>query len=393
MIVLMQRKTPMGRNPQTGQAIKIPAEKAMKLRVAKTGFKEKEARQVIRMSFTGWQKTTIKTSQGDVEGIAPVIISASRATDIPALYSDWFIHRLTQGYVKWINRFNGQPRYVSFEKARAFVFWTKNSEPAVKYLHELDSKNLNYYFTYTLNDYEADGIEPNVPPLVKRIETFKRLSYAIGKEKVVWRFDPLILSKKITTDKLLEKIHGVGSKIHSHTEKLVISFIDFKLYKKVQQNLRTVGFKDCKEFTPEDIIKIATGLQEMNKEWNLQIATCAEATDLSEYGIAHNKCIDADLLIRLFNHDKELMDFLGYVPPESGLLPFIDPKGKSRPRVLKDLGQRKDCGCIPSKDIGQYGTCVHGCAYCYANASPEIAQRNFQRHRSLKEYSEAILQD
>ena len=342
------------------------------------------------MHHKGWQKTTIKTPDGDVQGIAPIIISASRATDIPALYPEWFVHRLNQGYVKWINRFNGKPQYISFEKARAFVFWTKNPEPFIKYLPELDRKNLNYYFTHSLNDYEAEGLEPNVPPLINRIKTLKKLSDTIGKEKVVWRFDPLILSETITTDRLLEKIHNVGSQIHNHIEKLIISFIDIKAYKKVSQNLMAAGFKDCKEFTPEDMQDIAKGLKEMNKEWNLKVATCTEATDLSEYGIIHNKCIDDDPLIRLFSQDKALMDFLGYVAPESGVLPFMDSKGK-KTRVLKDLGQRKDCGCIPSKDIGQYDTCIHGCVYCYANASPKTAQMNFQKHRSRKVYSESIL--
>ncbi|MGD0887289.1 MAG: DUF1848 family protein [Thermodesulfovibrionales bacterium] len=257
------------------------------------------------------------------------------------------------------------------------------------YLPELDRKDLNYYFTHSLNDYEAEGLEPNIPRLKHRIETFKKLSDIIGKKKVIWRFDPLILSETITTDRLLEKIHGVGAKIHKHTEKLTISFIDIKRYKKVSRNLTAAGFKDCREFTLEDMRDIAKGLKEMNREWNLQIATCAEATDFSEYGIVRNKCIDDDLLICLFSQDKELMDFLGYVPPESGVLPSIDARGK-KTRVLKDLGQRKDCGCIPSKDIGQYDTCIHGCVYCYANASSRIAQMNFKRHRSRKEYPEAI---
>jgi hypothetical protein len=133
------------------------------------------------MSFTGWQKVTIKTQNGDVEGIAPVIISASRATDIPAFYPEWFMHRLRTRYVKWFNRFNGEHRYVSFEKVRAIVFWTKNADPIMKYLPELDEKNINYYFTYTFNDYETEKLEPNVPDLNKSIETFKRLSDAIGK--------------------------------------------------------------------------------------------------------------------------------------------------------------------------------------------------------------------
>lgn len=305
------------------------------------------------MSFSGWQKTTINTPNGTVEGIAPVIISASRATDIPAFYANWFMHRMRTGYVKWFNRFNGQSRYVSFDKTRVIVFWTKNAEPMMEYLPEINERGINYYFTFTLNDYEKEKLEPKVPPLQQRIDAFKRLSDTIGKGKVVWRFDPLILTNTITVDALLDKIYGIGKQIHRHTEKLVISFIDINLYKKVRQNLVTAGFRDCKEFTFEDMTVIAKGLQEMNKEWNINIATCAEATDLSAYRINHNKCIDDELMIRQFSHDKELMDFLGYVPPKEGLLSFIEAKGK-RTKVLKDLGQRKDCGCISSKDIGQY---------------------------------------
>jgi DNA repair photolyase len=346
----------------------------------------------VAMSFIGWQKVNINVSNGTVESIAPVIISASRATDIPAFYADWFMHRLRTGYVKWFNRFNGQSRYVCFEKTRAIVFWTKNAEPMMKYLPELDRRGTNYYFTFTLNDYEKENLESKVLPLQQRINTFKRLSDTRGKGKVVWRYDPLILTSTITVDTLLDKIYGIGKQIHQHTEKMVISFIDINLYKKVRQNLVAAGFKDCKEFTTEDMAGIAKGLQEINREWNIEIATCAEATDLSAYGINHNKCIDDKLMIRQFSHDKELMDFLGHVPPEEGLIPFIRAKGK-RTKVLKDLGQRKDCGCIPSKDIGQYDTFINGCIYCYANTSPRVAQMNYQKHRYQREYAESILSD
>ena len=122
----------------------------------------------------------------------------------------------------------------------------------------------------------------------------------------------MILSNTITVDVLLDKIYGIGKQICKHTEKLVISFIDINLYKKVRKNLVSSGFRDCKEFTLEDMAGIAKGLQKINKEWNISMATCAEVADLSAYGINHNKCIDDELLIRRFSHDKVLMDFLGY---------------------------------------------------------------------------------
>src|SRR6056297_2488311 len=143
------------------------------------------------MAFKSWDKTTINTKSGKKEGVAPVIISASRSTDIPAFYAEWFMKRLDEGYCKWVNPFNKRPQYVSFEKARAIVFWIKKARPMFKYLKNLDSKNINYYFTFTVNDYEAEGLEPKVPSLESRIETFKKLFKNIGKKRVIWRFDPL----------------------------------------------------------------------------------------------------------------------------------------------------------------------------------------------------------
>jgi DNA repair photolyase len=326
-----------------------------------------------------WDKINITKTDGEVvEAQAPIIISASRATDIPAFYADWFVQRLQDGYVKWKNPFNGVPLYVSFQKTRLIVFWSKNPKPLIKHLNFLDERIPNYYFQFTLNDYDAEKLEPNVPNMQSRIETFIQLSERIGKEKVIWRFDPLILTDKIGVNELLRKVENIGNQLKGHISKMVFSFADIKLYRKVQNNLRKNEIH-YQEFNERLINEFALGLQELNRNWHFEIGTCAEQIPLEKYEIIHNKCVDDDLMIKLFSNDKILMDFLGIkiTPPDMfNLNGNIEKK-----RNNKDKGQRAFCGCIFSKDIGEYNTCPHLCEYCYANANKDIALRNWQLHR------------
>ena len=169
-----------------------------------------------------WNKVMIDTPHGEVPGGAPVIISASRATDIPAFYSDWFFERLKAGYLKWINPFNRKAQYVSTAEARVFVFWTKNPAPMMMRLAELEMRDINYYFMVTVNDYETEGLEPGLPSLDARIESFTRLSNLIGKERVIWRFDPLLLTDCMGPEKLLEKIAQNHMKAHSRFSESII---------------------------------------------------------------------------------------------------------------------------------------------------------------------------
>ena len=325
-----------------------------------------------------WDKIYITKQNGEIiEAQAPIIISASRSTDIPSFYPDWFIQRLKEGYVKWKNPFNGVSSYVSFSKTRLFIFWTKNPKPIIKYLNFLDEKIENYYFHYTLNDYDQEKLEPNVPDVQSRIDTFIKLSEKIGKNKVIWRFDPLILTNTIGINELLIKVENIGNQIKDHTEKMVFSFADIKLYKKVQNNLRKNSI-NYQEFNERLMNEFASGLQKLNMHWNFEIGTCAEKIPLEKYGILHNKCIDDNLIIKLFNNDKILMDFLGVklIPGDI----FNSDITIKKTRDNKDKGQREFCGCIYSKDIGEYNTCPHLCEYCYANASKEIAIENWKRH-------------
>lgn len=312
--------------------------------------------------------------------LTPVIVSASRSTDIPAFYADWFIERVRTGFCDWVNPFNREVHRVSFAKTRMIVFWSKNPRPMLERLDELEGLGYrNYYFQFTVNDYEREGLEPNVPSLASRIETFCKLSEKVGKARVIWRFDPLLLSPSITVDDLLVRVQRIGRELKGCTEKLVFSFADIEAYRKVASNLKGTG---CREFRPEEREAFVKGLVEINEELGLALATCAEEVDLSRYGVLHNKCIDDDLMVRLFHDDQPLMDFLG---AEYDML-----DGWQIRKSKKDKGQRKVCGCVVSKDIGMYNTCPHLCRYCYANSSDDLVLANCRKHHAAPHESALI---
>lgn len=349
------------------------------------------------------EKTSLILEDGSVvQAACPVIVSASRSTDIPAFYTDWFFHRLKAGYSVWTNPFNGLKSYVSYAKTRFIVFWSKNPLPLLPYLDTLREKNIGCYIQYTLNDYEAEGLEPGVPPLERRIDTFLKLSAYLGKQAVIWRFDPLILTDCVSVELLLEKIRYIGDRLAGFTEKMVFSYADIGSYRKVTANLQKSGIS-YKEWTEELMVDFASRLAEMNKmrSWNFTLATCGEKIDHSRYGIIHNSCIDGKLIIRLAYRDKKLLDYLRvkilkpfgndlfneqFIPADAELLPDGSYFLYSH---HKDTGQRRLCGCATSKDIGEYNTCPHLCEYCYANSSKHIAVENWNRHQKYR-FAETI---
>lgn len=266
-----------------------------------------------------------------------MIISASRRTDIPAFYSDWFFERIKDGYVLVKNPMNShQIRNVKLtpDVVDCIVFWTKNPEKMLEKLVEL--KDYNFYFQFTLTSYGED-IEVNVPHKEKHIiPTFKKLSEKIGKEKVIWRYDPILLNDKYTIQYHIENFEKLAAELSNFTEKCTISFLDF--YKKTARNLKGLNvepFDNCK------MTELAKGLSQIAKSYNLKIDTCAEEINLEEFGIAHARCIDAELIEKISNR---------------------------KLKTKKDKNQRKECGCAESVDIGAYNTCFHGCKYCYANS-------------------------
>jgi hypothetical protein len=322
------------------------------------------------LRFKGWPKIPVTLDNGEiVEGIAPLILSASRSTDIPAHYASWFFHRLEKGYIRWINPFNKKSQIVSLEKAKLIVFWSKNPQPIIPYLSELDRKEIRYVFQFTLNDYETEKLEKGVPPLSERIATFKKLSSIVGKDRLFWRFDPLILTDKISTESLLKKVRNVGDQIASYTSRLTISFlID---YVKVIRNMSTAGIV-THHFCEDAIEQVGEGLQMMSEDWGIPVVSCAESSALDKYGVEHGACIDPYHLNEVFKNDIQLTEFFGIENEPVDL--FKSPE--DRIHKLKDSGQRKLCRCIVSKDIGMYDTCTHYCTYCYANASEKLVRIN-----------------
>ncbi len=330
------------------------------------------------------QKIKIKTDNGTiVEAIAPVIISASRSTDIPAFYASWILSRIKSGYCIWQNPFNKKPIYVSFAKTKIIVFWTKNAKPLIPHLRELDKMGISYYFQYTVNDYDKEKFEPNLPKVEDRIKTFKQLSEIIGKEKIIWRFDPLMLTTDIGVTELLDKVESIGSQLKNHTQKLVFSFADISKYKKVANNLKRNKIKHI-DFTYNTMCAFAEGLHNLNKNWNLQLATCSEDINLEQFDIKHNSCIDGAIIRHMFANNKYLAQYLSY-----GKTPMTKPlfteQTSNVTTDLKDKGQRKQCGCIISKDIGMYDTCPHLCTYCYANSSAWLVNKNNKSHSCTNE--------
>lgn len=301
----------------------------------------------------------------NVEAMSPYIISASRATDIPAFYSEWLFKRLSEGYCTWTNPYNRQITYISFLKTKFIVFWSKNPAPLIPFLSILKKYGIDCYIQYTLNDYEDFELEPGLPPLANRIDTFKRLVDILGYGSVIWRFDPLMLTKDINIDRLLANFENIAGQLNGYVGKMVFSFADIENYKKVKYNLLKDKIQYV-DWTDDYMIQFAKNLFEINKkEWNLNLATCAEHIDLSMFGIEHNKCIDPELIIKMSkSNDFDFQMFLH--------------------GATKDSGQRKACGCILSKDIGVYDTCPHGCKYCYANNSREVAIANYRTHLTDK---------
>ena len=289
-----------------------------------------------------------------------MIVSASRRTDIPAFYAKWFVDRLREGFAVCQNPFNRKqmtPISLRPEDVEAIVFWTKNPHPLLSYLSEIDRMGHRYYFHFTLNCYPR-AFEPRVPELAQRIKTFKMLSDEIGAERVIWRYDPIILSSITGIDYHLRVFGKIAKELRSYTARVVISFLD--IYGKVRQKLERLRqesgietFDISGELFETERCELLAGISEIARENGIEAMSCCEEIDVSKFQIQRGACIDRNLIESVFG-----------VKVNAG----------------KDKNQRGNCLCATSADVGAYNTCRFACTYCYANYSEEAVSRNLRLH-------------
>jgi hypothetical protein len=283
---------------------------------------------------------------GEVIADAPVILSASRRTDIPAFFAEQFVRDFSAGIFETTNPFNRKTSFVSTAGLRAIVFWTRNPEPMLRFLPELGG--IGYYFLVTVTDYSREGWEPGMPDIADRIERFRKLAELIGPGRCVWRYDPIILSDRLTIEETLDRINKIAAELKGCTQDMIFSFGDIEEYRSVRARMSGTGAR-----TPdaEERSGMAKSIGKICCENGMTGSTCAEKENFHSFGIARGSCIGKKFLLQACPDDPVLTEFLS-----------TDEK------KLKDPGQREDCGCIISRDIGAYGTCPAGCTYCYAGS-------------------------
>lgn len=283
-----------------------------------------------------------------------MIISASRRTDIPAFFMRWFMHCVQQGEVHVQNPFNAkQVRCVSLkpEDVDVLVFWTRDARNMLAYTAELENMGFRFYVHYTLTGYPS-VLEPHVPGLDTSLETFHALSGLLGPGRVIWRYDPVLVTSltPIAEHKRIFKL--IVENLAGRTKRVVVSFADF--YTKTRRNLAKIPTLSWEEDIPqEDIMELVGFFVSVAKDYDLDISSCAEPLVSTSSGIRKGACIDATII-------REEFGILTEMP--------------------KDKNQRKGCLCLRSVDIGVYNTCAFGCAYCYATVSPAVARENRKKH-------------
>ena len=276
-----------------------------------------------------------------------MIINTGARTDSVALYSKWLLNRFNEGYVlarnplfpKKITRYELDPKVVD-----CVVFCSKNYKPILSHLHQI-TERFSTYFYYTITGYGED-IEPRVPSVQKSIQTLIELSKLVGKKRIAWRDDPILLTSKYDISYHIETFREIASSLAPYIDRCIFSFVE--MYKRLEYLM-----PELIALSEEDKEVLAKNLGGIAKELGICIQTCGKSREWSQYGISHSACVSLQVLA------------------EANGLKF---------KELKHKGLREGCGCIESRDIGIYDSCSLGCKYCYANKNPQKSMQNYKSH-------------
>lgn len=276
-----------------------------------------------------------------------MIVNVGGRTDIVNYYSEWLMNRINDGFAYSRNPlFQNNVSKISLkpEDVDCFIFCSKNYKPMLKYMKEINEK-YRIICHYTITAYDKD-VEPNVPTIEESIKTLIELFKIVGKEKVLWRYDPILLTKKYTIEMHLETFKQMAKQINPYVQRCIFSFVE--MYKKLDYNMPEII-----PLTREDKIKILNSFGKIAKKYNLYTQTCGTDENNEKYGIHTSGCTTVEIL---------------------------EQANQVKYKNVKAKPMRKGCHCIPSRDIGAYDTCLNGCKYCYANKKPDLVKENVKLH-------------
>lgn len=276
-----------------------------------------------------------------------MIINTGGRTDTVQYYTEWLLKRFAEGYVLSRNPlFPGKvTRYeLTPDKVDCVVFCSKNYEPVLSRLHEITNR-FHTYFHYTITAYGKD-IEPGVPDIAESMETLIRLSNLTGRQRVAWRYDPVLLTKKYTLQRHLETFEHMAQKLAPYIDRCIFGFVE--MYKGLERNM-----PELIPLSEQDMVALAQGLGSIAGKYGILLQTCGTNGDFTRYGIHSEACMT-----------------LGMLGDANGIT-F---------KNLKHKGTRQGCHRIVNRDIGAYDTCLNGCKYCYATRNLQKAVENYKYH-------------